>query len=100
MKHPGGLVYTNNGYQATDCPHCGEEVRVDRDADRFRFTCRGGCPEGRVAGYLDPEVMLALAEVSGANPLGNGTGTPRYKGRRLDMGALLAEPDEPIPVAL
>ena len=97
MSAPGGPIYTNNGYRATDCPVCGQEVHVDRHGDRFRFTCRGGCPEGQLTGLLDPAVMLALAAVPGANPLTGGTGTARYTDRKLDMHALLAQPDEPIP---
>ncbi len=54
-------TYKNNGYTATDCPLCGQEVRVDRHGDRFRFSCRGGCEDSVLSNALDPAVMLDLA---------------------------------------
>jgi putative DNA primase/helicase len=69
-------VYLNNSYRAIGCPRCGQEVRVDRRGDGFRFSCRGGCTDNEVAFALDPAVMLELA----AN---NGNGAA--KGRRLAL---------------
>lgn len=51
-------VYRNNGYLATDCPVCGQEVRVDRLGDELRFTCRGGCEDSKLRQLLDPAVMV------------------------------------------
>jgi putative DNA primase/helicase len=42
------------------------------------------------------EVPLS-GEVSGVSRIGVDTDTPRYAGRRLDMAAILAEPDQPLP---
>jgi hypothetical protein len=52
------FVYANHGYRATDCPRCGQEVRIDMRGDRFDFSCRGGCTDAEVVGLLDPAVML------------------------------------------
>ena len=68
------LVYLNGGYRATDCPLCGQEVKVERVDDGFRFSCRGGCTDGELAPALDPAVMLELADTNG-----NGHGTPRSR---------------------
>ena len=86
-------VYRNQGgYLATDCPICGQEVRADRRGDSFTFTCRGGCSDVHRA--LDPLVMLEL-EAKRRNG-DSASSADRYQGRVLDVGTLLAAPDEPI----
>jgi archaellum biogenesis ATPase FlaH len=74
--------------------YCGEPMFVKRLEDgslRYELVCGHSQEEAAAA-------LLPLSEeVPGANPLGSGAGTPRYAGRKLDMSALLGEPDEPIP---
>jgi AAA domain len=50
------------GYLATDCPICGQEVRVDLHGDRRRFNCRGGCSHYDVKAALDPQVISELGD--------------------------------------
>lgn len=39
----------------TDCPLCGQAVRVELHGDRLSGTCYGGCSAGRLAETLDAE---------------------------------------------
>ena len=85
-------VYRNNGYLATDCPACGQEVRVDRRGEEFTFTCRGGHSDLEVRAGLPPEVMLELAAASRQRPRHDtAVATGKVPGPAVDTAELLDE---------
>jgi hypothetical protein len=56
----GGLTYRggadglgNPDATLTDCPSCGQAVRVELHGDRLSATCYGGCSAARLAEVLD-----------------------------------------------
>jgi hypothetical protein len=78
---------------------CSQAARVDRRGDHLAVRCFGGCQEASVREALDVARILAeLAPPARAN--GNGPGraaADQREHRVLDVAALLAAPDEPIP---
>jgi hypothetical protein len=84
------LVYLNDGYRATDCPRCGQEVRIDKHGDHFDFRCRGGCTDDELAPLLDPALMLELAAST------NGNGAATEASRRLVLTALAGVKPKPV----
>lgn len=80
------------------CALCDQAARVARHGDRLHVHCFGGCAEVDVLESLD--VGRILAELTTPTAVGNGPSTgksDRYAARVLDVAALLAAPDEPIP---
>ena len=81
------------------CRLCRQAARVDRRGDRLSVKCFGGCREDDVLEALDVDRILSeLAPPARAN--GNGPGraaADQREHRVLDVAALLAAPDEPIP---
>ncbi len=82
----------------TTCPLCSQAARVDRHGDRLHVRCFAECAEADVLASLD--VGRILEELSASAAIGNDPSpgkSDRYAGRVLDVAALLAAPDEPIP---
>ena len=52
------------GATLTDCPVCGQAVRVELRGDRLSATCYGGCPADRLAGALDAVRIAAELRVA------------------------------------
>ena len=61
------FVYTNNGKTVTDCPICGQEVKITRRGSGFLFERRGGHSDGELRPQLPADVMLELARSSNGN---------------------------------
>ena len=97
------------------CPASPDEAHfvhaLERRPEHVEFECSGGCEEEAIrAGVLDAQALAASEPLEGEwrNGAGNGSApvdsgkraasaTDRYEHRILDVAALLAAPDEPIP---
>ena len=93
------LTWRDEDRTFTVCALCRMAVRVYRNRDRLSVHCFGGCREAEVRESLDVGRILAeLGVPAGTNGDAPSSGTSdRYEHRVLDVAALLAAPDEPIP---
>ena len=84
------VVYlnSNGGYRATDCPLCGQEVRIDQSGDKIRFTCRGGCRDEELRPLLaGREIVVGTA----GNGKPSSPVSPISRPLAVDGAELLAE---------
>jgi hypothetical protein len=106
--YPIDLNGDGPGFEAL-CPVCPKTLRAYLDEDdRLQFECPSGCSFSRIADELyfrtkAPEGFAGVIETVGqathvieSGPAGPPP-TDRYHGRIIDVQAVLAEPDDPLP---
>jgi len=67
LTYRGGADgHGDRGATLTDCPRCGQAVRVELHGARVSGRCYGGCPAEELLAALDlPRVADELAEMAG-----------------------------------
>jgi hypothetical protein len=77
------LTYASGGNRCTDCPKCGQAVRVDVVRGGLKLTCYGGCLEEEIAPLVDQDEILDELEHRT-----NGAGSKRPEDRLTKLLAL------------